>query len=53
MLLYPFRWISVEVESLGMILTLVGLAILFERSRRGLTAEEAQGAREQIVYLQR
>ena len=51
--LYQFQWISIEVESFGMIIPFIVIAIVFERLRRGFSAGEKLEARAEVVYLQR
>ncbi len=51
--LYQFRWISIEVESFGMIIPFIVIAIVFERLRRGFSARDKLAERDEIVYLQR
>ncbi len=51
--LYQFQWISIEVESFGMIIPFIVIAIVFERLRRGFSIGEKLEARDEVVYLQR
>ncbi len=51
--LYQFRWISIEVESFSMIIPFIVLAVIFERLRRGFSPRDKLEARHEIVYLQR
>ncbi len=50
---YQLQWISMEVEGLIVAIPFITLAIVFERMRRGFPMGEAEGARNEVVYLQR
>lgn len=51
--LYQFKWISIEVESFGIVVPFIVLTVIFERLRR--TAREPREYEDdnEIVYLQR
>jgi len=51
--MYQFQWISIEVESIGIVVPFIVLAVIFERLRRTARAPREYEDSNEIVYLKR